>query len=432
MPKASRVRRVLSVGASLLVIFGFCLEVRAGGFGVREQSAVGLGMAFAGEGTAGMGLSAMFWNPAAVAQANGLWSESLITGIFPHTVITAGPGTAGGPATLPDSSGNIGMVGVVPAFYSAYRLNPNWYAGLSVNAPFGLATKSNFPWAGQQLAITAKVQSIDLNPVVGWKPNDTISLAAGPRLLWFKGEFTRALAPLVTSPLAAIELDDIGFGFSAGLTLTPTPATEYSLGYRSRVKLNLKGDLDVTGAGAVPASATAMLPDQVAFGTRQRMNDRLTLLGTVEWTHWSLLQNVRVNNVLAPATVLTFNYRDGWFFALGGEYQWSLQTTLRAGIGYEISPVRDAARDTSLPDCHRWWFSAGLTQNWTKRLTFDLGYAFVEVTHAPINVIPGHPDFANLGGGSLVGTSSSHVHVVSAGLRYKWGVDPLPRKTVTK
>ena len=62
----------VAVGA---VVVG-SVTAQAGGFGIREQSAVGQGASFAGEGTPGMGLSAMFWNPAAVTQATGMWGES--------------------------------------------------------------------------------------------------------------------------------------------------------------------------------------------------------------------------------------------------------------------------------------------------------------------------------------------------------------------
>ena len=46
----------------------------AGGFGVREQSASGLGAAFAGI-AAGSSLSSIFWNPAAVSLAQELEAE---------------------------------------------------------------------------------------------------------------------------------------------------------------------------------------------------------------------------------------------------------------------------------------------------------------------------------------------------------------------
>lgn len=425
--------RAIFAGASFLALAQAIDSANAGGLAIREQSAVGQGMSFAGEGTPGMGLSAMFWNPAAVTQAQGLWSESHAALFMPHSTINAGLGTTGFPAVLPPNSGNIGEVAIIPSSYFAYRVNPNFYLGLAVSAPFGSATESNFPWAGQQLANVAKVKSIDANVILGWKANDQLSFAAGPRVVYvYDGRFTRHPLP---TPFAGVvagfdDLHDFGYGFTAGLTYTPTPLTEIALGYRSRVKVTLEGEQNVTpniaigGVRHAPASAPVTLPDQVNFGVRQRITDKYTALGTVEWTNWSVLQ---VSPVTAPIpATLTFNYRDGWFFALGGEYELNPQTTLRAGVAYEISPVTDRFRDTFLPDDNRWWFSAGLTYKFNEKTTLDFGYSFVWLGDSPINVVPGHPDWPQLLGGTLVGESKTYNHILSAALRYKWSVDAPP------
>src|ERR1051326_3551417 len=73
-----RINYVLSaVALSGLVLAS--ADAQAGGFALREQSAIGAGDAFAGEGTSSMGLSAMFWNPAAVTQEPNIGWESHIS-----------------------------------------------------------------------------------------------------------------------------------------------------------------------------------------------------------------------------------------------------------------------------------------------------------------------------------------------------------------
>src|ERR1700730_15268053 len=70
-----RINYLLSaVALSALVLAS--ADAQAGGFAIREPSAVGAGDAFAGEGTTSMGLSAMFWNPAAVTQEPGIGWEA--------------------------------------------------------------------------------------------------------------------------------------------------------------------------------------------------------------------------------------------------------------------------------------------------------------------------------------------------------------------
>ena len=452
----------VAVGA---VVVG-SVTAQAGGFGIREQSAVGQGASFAGEGTPGMGLSAMFWNPAAVTQATGMWGESHAALIAPTAVETAGPGTSPGLLPLPgDANGdNVGRTGGVTASYSAYRLSPQWFLGLSVNTPYGQTTGTSPAWAGQQLGTRAQIVSIDVNPIIGYKVNDWLSIGAGPRALWLQGRLSSAILPpgataLVGSTLPTqLKADDYGFGFSAGATITPGPNTEIALGYRSQVSLDLGGSIlfptvpaalvpllgakgpflaAVSGTPVGIGNGQTTLPDQASLGLRQRLTDTFTLLGTVEWTHWSTLQNIAFNFTNGPAagtpaTNITFNYRDGWFFSAGGEYRINERYTLRAGIGYEVSPVTDAVRDTTLPDNNRWWFSAGVTSKLNEKITLDFGYTFIWVGDTTITVNANHPDFATIAPQTLVANTSPYIHIFAVSLRYKFDSPLVPVPLITK
>jgi long-chain fatty acid transport protein len=69
---------LLTGGAAVLL----AAQAHAGGFAVREQSAYGMGSAYAGI-AAGGALSAMFWNPATMTQMPGFSVEGDLAGIFP-------------------------------------------------------------------------------------------------------------------------------------------------------------------------------------------------------------------------------------------------------------------------------------------------------------------------------------------------------------
>src|SRR5215218_9068728 len=75
-------------GFILTTLTVLSFNAHAGALANREQSAVGQGMAFAGEGTPSMGLSAMFWNPAAVTHTAGIEGEVHAVGIFPYLKVT--------------------------------------------------------------------------------------------------------------------------------------------------------------------------------------------------------------------------------------------------------------------------------------------------------------------------------------------------------
>src|SRR6185312_4797219 len=133
MTKAG-IRNIVLAGAALGALAIGMQDAQAGGLGIREQSAAGQGMSFAGEGTSSMGLSGMCWNPAAVTQSNGFGMEAHTTFLFGNTVITPQLNALAGAYGTGDS-GNISDFAYIPATYMSYQLNPNWYLGMSVTAP---------------------------------------------------------------------------------------------------------------------------------------------------------------------------------------------------------------------------------------------------------------------------------------------------------
>ena len=150
------------------------------------------------------------------------------------------------------------------------------------------------------------------------------------------------------------------------------------------------------------------LPDMVTASIRQRASDRLTLLGTVEWTNWSRVgaeAKFKNNCTGKVVDVFPLGYDDGWFFSAGTEYAWSAATTLRAGVGYEISPISDEVRNVALPDNDRIWLSVGASTKLTDRITVDLAYyASIREGFTDRDVCPGSDP---PGGGSHAATSTS-------------------------
>ncbi|SOB89224.1 OmpP1/FadL family transporter [Stappia indica] len=424
---ASKSKRLLLSFTAMSVVFSSSAAL-AGGFALREQSAYYQGMSFAGNGTTGPSISSMFWNPATITGAGeGFTFESHHTLVAPTAEITGAftPSAIGGgvlgltPSTAP--SGDIGSEGYVPASYTAYKLTDQIFLGLSINAPYGLATKPHQNWAGQFYSRTSKVMSVNVTPTVGYKLNDMLSFAFGVQVQYFKVTLKSAIPNVPGYPSAILQGDDIGFGVTAGVTFKPFEGTELGLGFRSGVSQTLDGDIQ-TPAGLTDINASLITPEMINFSAKQRVTDAFRVFGTVEWANWSRLKSPRVTSQATGATVQTlhFNYRDSWFFAVGGEYDVNEDLTMRAGIGYEISPITDEIRSSRLPDTDRLWLSAGASYKVTDDLSFDLGYTYIHAADADINIGPGHQDY-NPNVGSYVGKAQAHVNIISASMRYRWG-----------
>jgi long-chain fatty acid transport protein len=425
----------------------------AGSFALREQSAQGLGQSFAGAAAGGGGLTSMFWNPATITQFEGMTSSWTGTGFVPYAKIDPSAATKGfmttvaRGSTLSAGGAEVGPNAFSAASASSVQIN-NWlWLGLNVTAPFGLVTKAPSNWAGQLYERTSKVFSTDVNPTVAIKLNDMISVGLGVRAVYFKVKLSGS-APSSANPLlkgtallpgagsATLQGDDWAFGWNAGVTFTPFSGTTLGVGYRSQVKPNLDGSL-ITPYLDQPIKVKITLPDSVNVGLRQRITDRFTLLAGYEWTHWSTFNSFPAYFTAQPlagrvATTLAFRYRNSWFTSIGGEYKIDNNWTVRAGLGYEKSPITKTNRSPRLPDSDRIWTSIGASYQFNNKLTLDVSYAHLFGKRGKILIDAAHPAYSGM---DFAADTKTHLDIFSAGLTYRWddpkvtqGTLPLVRK----
>ena len=413
--------RLKLAAGSLLVAGSLALATpaSAGSFGLREQSTAAQGDDFAGVAAGGT-LGAMYWNPATMTEAGGLRFEGNAAAILPYLDIRPSVFTSplllglGGTA----SSGNVMHDAVLPSGYAAWSYNKRLWLGFAANSPYGLSTTNPTNGPGQIYARTSTVRSYDLNPDVAFRVTDWLSLGAGVEAVYFKARVSRALSPLPQAPSAVIDGNDWGVGFTAGATLTPRAGTSLGVGYRSTVSETLTGSLGLGSAIKVPATAPLRLPDELTIGLRQAVTPDLTLAAGYEWTGWSSLQNVTIQNAATPAS-LPFYYKDGSFASLGGEYRYNGMLTLRAGAGYEWSPIGTAVRNLSLPDADHVTASLGAGIHLSDRLTLDLAYTHYFPVGTTRIVLSGSNPSA-VPGLAFLATAEGHADVASVGLKYRF------------
>lgn len=438
-------RKGLLGGVALFSVAIGAQAALAGGFALREQSAQGLGQSFAGAAAGGGGLSSMFWNPATMTKFPGANSSTTFTAILPYASITPDAATSGfmrfvgrGSMLSAGGSGDVARDAVTAASTASVQFGDHVWVGVYTGAPYGLATKAPLNWAGQVYARTSKVFSYEVTPTFAYKFNDMISIGFGARIMYFKTRLTSAAGVTPNAGSAILEGDDTALGWTAGLTLTPFVGTEIGIGYRSQMKPSLEGTLatPATPVSGMPIRSSIVLPDMVTVGLRQRVGDRFTFLAGYEWTRWSKLSSFPAYFVGAPfggakATDLHFDYKNAWFASIGGEYKYNDALTVRAGLGYEKSPLQITNRTPRLPDSDRIWTSLGVSYQFNEKLSVDASYAHVFPRKGGIAIVPGHP--AYIPGVSFVAKTKAHLDIVSVGLNYRFDTPasaglPLVRK----
>lgn len=425
---------ILQAGLAAAIMAAGSDGAQAGAFAIREQSASGQGEAFAGVAAGTGGLSSMFWNPATMTELPGSQSSMNAALILAYADLTSQAGTF--PALLPlGSAGNLAPSwALLPALYHSYQINDQLWLGVSLGAPDGSSSKPRTPSASQLYALDSELKSGEGALNLAYKINEMVSVAGGLRVLYMNLKEQSALAPIFAPPLSELKGDGWGVGYTLGATIKPFAGNEIGIGYRSRITPTINGTLNFGAPlpGPIPAGSYGVqlqlpVPESVSVGARQRIGDRFTAAATLEWTHWSILTSFPVVGSPVPGQVAPFFYRDGWMASLGGEYQWNSRLTLRAGIGYEQSPITDAIREVRNPDADRKWGAVGLSYAFTDRLRFDFSYAHYLPGNVLIAIVPGNPNFA-LVGLPFVGNVSGRLDIVSLGLNYRWDATPLVRK----
>ena len=406
------------------------------GFALMEQSASGLGNAFAGASAVAEDASTIYFNPAGMSLLEG--SQFAIAGSAIN-LSAEFSGTATSPATIPPSGGtggDLGGTGFVPNLYLTLPVGERWDFGLGINAPFGLVTEYDANWVGRFQGIKSELTTININPAVSYKVSDTISIGAGLNYQQLDVELTNAVVlptALVPAPLTTgtgrLEADDDGWGWNIGAMFQLSPATRLGVAYRSEIEYKLDGVQTVTsdianpvsiGAAASnsgPSTMDATTPDMFSLSIAHAASDRFALLADVTRTGWSSVNQL---NVVDPATggirtVLALDFDDSWRYSIGGNYMLNEKWMLKAGLAFDETPVKNAStRTVRLPDNDRTWISFGGQVKVGQSSRLDFGYSHIFIKDADINhTAAQQPPLDVASATTVTGTYTGSVDVVS-------------------
>jgi len=399
----------------------------AAGFALKEQSAYGQGSSFAGV-AAGGAISTSFWNPANTGEVKGTQVEGMASVISAETDIKT-TGTSNYIYGALDDTGDVGGTSVIPAVYFATEATDSLAWGVSLTAPYGSSTEAKQGSKSQYVSLKAESSAMNISPTVSYDVSENTSLGFGLLIQQFDVSLQRALAVGAEAgkfskndPTLTIEGDDLGTGYTAGIT-HKAGNSSFGLGYRSSIKHELDGSLTAAALG-VNAGVTLDLetPSSLTLGAKHQVTDKLNLGLTLEQVDWSSVGTLPVISKRSGSVVVLggnpvivpLNYKDTNYYSFGGDYQYNKDSVVRAGLGLDETVTRDTTRTTQLPDNDRYWLSLGLSKNLKSGMRFDLGYTYVWLKDkAVVNIGPGHSSF---GGLPYTGESDPTVHILSASL----------------
>ena len=408
----------------VIIIFMMPITAQAAGFALAEQSASGLGNAFAGMAARADDPSTQYYNPATmVFMKKG--TQLTVVGNVIAPRMTLDSASANAPlvgSVSGNGGGNAGVVAIIPNFYIKTDLNDSVAFGVGVTTPFGLSTKYNDGWMGRYIALESKVETINVNPAAAWKINERFSVGGGVSVQYMRAKLTNAIdtgticaahsttcgtpGNAATDSSVMLKGDDISVGFNLGTVFKPDDQTTLGVAYRSKIQQNLRGTATFTRSALFNSSSLGgtqlftqsgmgtqlNLPENIEFSGAFQASPKLELLASGTWTNWSRFKDLNINfdtpaAAAGSATSTTSeNWNNSWRYSVGTNYKYSSSVVLRTGVSYDQTAIPDSQHRTPrIPDQSRTWLAFGAGWTLSPKNTLDAGYTHLFMKNAAIN-----------------------------------------------
>ncbi len=450
-------RQILLFRKVFAAILSVCtVSAHAAFFQLAENSPAGLGNAFAGGAAIAEDASAVWYNPAGLTRLSR--AEYLVGGhiIVPSTEAKSVSGAAVTTAPIGGGTGgDAGESAVVPNFYYARRLDDRTVFGFGLNVPFGLATEYETGWVGRYHAVRSEIQTINLNPGVGYKVNDQFSIGGGISYQMIDAELTQAVdfatictvssggafsgacgagagfaTPGSNDGFAKVTADDKEWGFNLGLLWQVQQNTRLGLAYRSKIGYTLTGDFDITtpanvpallqgGAGLIDSGAKADVdvPATLSLSAYHQINPEWAIMGDITRTYWSDLPELRIDfDSAQPDSVVTLDLKDVNRYSIGANYRPGGAWMYRFGVALDKTPTpNETVRTPRLPDEDRTWFAVGADYRHSNDLSFAVAFVHIKIDDPKISKTATGENTLR---GSLTASYEADVNILSAQARW--------------
>ncbi|MGF1871503.1 outer membrane protein transport protein [Photobacterium indicum] len=384
----------LSLAAALTL--GMSANTMAAGFQLAEYSATGLGRAFAGEAAMADNAGAQFRNPAMLTYLEGTQFSIGAIYVDPNIDIKGTNTPYGTDQKVQSNADDIANSAVIPNFYFSQQINEKFFWGFALSTNYGMETELPSDFAGSQFGNEAMVKTIEFNPNIAYKLNETLSFGAGIRYIRGEGHFgavsSADFGPIPKgTTLKYMEGDTDAWGWQAGTAWQINEDNRIGFNYRSEVELKLKGHAEGLAFGLMPGEQLAgsmnlILPATAELASFHQLTSKLAIHASFNWTDWSSFERLEANlEKIGTQLIKQENWEDNYRLAIGTTYQLNKDLALRGGVAYDTSAVNDNNRTLTIPETDRLWLSTGIGYDWSKNLTIDAAFTYIFAKDASVD-----------------------------------------------
>jgi len=387
---------------ALLTVLGLSPLALANGLNLNSLGSRALSMGGAFVGLAD-DYSAIFWNPAGMAQFDTRYLGFYATDVIPSsTYLLQVPAQAGLLTVVDAKTQSKHYLSGLLAYY--HPINDYLVAGIGVYIPSGLGTAwdgNDFTGLSNGVAYEweSKIGLVTISPGVSYKINDMISVGAALNInygMFSMKRWAGNTAPPNTIDLGQYEMNLKGWGFgaTAGVLVKASDMLSFGATIRTPNRVKFSGDsslsnIDLLGfkesSEAETVSPHLTFPLWIAGGVAFRPLSGLTLTGDLQWTQWSTLDQIELKFIdpywslfmtASGENKMHLEWKDALQIRFGAEYWLRENLAIRGGYYYDPTPTPDKTMNFLLPSYTFNVFTLGLGYS-LNGLVIDLGFEFL-------------------------------------------------------
>ena len=230
--------------------------------------------------------SAIFYNPAGITQLEGQELSVGIYAISPGEKFTSPGGVT--------AKANSDFQPVPQIYYTCSFTNVPVSIGLGIYCPYGLALDwgNNTPFS--TLGESGKVLYLSFNPVIAWRINRTLSIAAGPTINYSQATLKEAIG-LSPGDQFRLNGDGVAFGFNAafcGSRIRCGRSASITVRRRQSITEGTSSRFSAILSTSTSSSASIHFPQYIVGGISFRPTPNWNLEFDVDWTDWDNVKQI--------------------------------------------------------------------------------------------------------------------------------------------
>ena len=378
---------VLGLGLSPLVALGNGLRLPS-----QDAFATARGEAFVATAD---NPSAIYYNPAGLAQLTGTQLRSGIYGLYYDPTYQPPKGARNAGKTYDIKK----QFAAAPQFFFSSKLKDMPVsAGLGVYAPYGGGISWPADTGFRSVGTRSSLTYIRINPVLAAKLGDKFSIGAGVMVDYADISLEQGLRPNAKPLVNYFNFGGSGWsvGYNIGALWRPDEKVSIGATFRSQTSFTMNGTTDMEkqpliASTALPARANFTFPLTFVIGLSYRPTPKWNLEFDADYTDWSSMGTTMIhqektppNGVKNPIPV-NLDWQASWMYELGVTRYFDSGWHASAGYTFDQCSVPNTYYTPLVADVDRHFFSLGAGRN-GKLFDFDITY---QLGYGPDHLVTG-------------------------------------------